>query len=84
MIAEESANILVVDDEPRNIKILQIQLQTRGYSVRTACDGEEALESIKQDAPDLILLDINMPRIDGFEVEKRVELISILNSYLSL
>ena len=72
MIAEESANILVVDDEPRNIKILQIQLQTRGYSVRTACDGEEALESIKEDAPDLILLDINMPKIDGFEVVKRV------------
>lgn len=72
MIAEESANILVVDDEPRNIKILQIQLQTRGYSVSTACDGEEALESINENAPDLILLDINMPKIDGYEVVKRV------------
>ncbi|MCG9128952.1 SpoIIE family protein phosphatase [Candidatus Poribacteria bacterium] len=72
MIVEETANILVVDDEPRNIKILQIQLQTRGYIVRTACDGEEALDSIKKDAPDLILLDINMPKIDGFEVVKRV------------
>ncbi|RKU30236.1 hypothetical protein C6497_04555 [Candidatus Poribacteria bacterium] len=72
MIVEESVNILVVDDEPRNIKILQIQLQTRGYSVRTACDGEEALESIQEDAPDLILLDINMPKIDGYEVVKRV------------
>lgn len=72
MITDESANILVVDDEPRNVKILQIQLQARGYTVQTAGDGDEALQIIKTDTPDLILLDINMPKVDGFEVVKRV------------
>lgn len=66
------AKILVVDDEPRNVKILQIQLQSRGYTVLTAGDGAEALEIISGEIPDLILLDINMPKVDGFEVVTRV------------
>lgn len=68
MNSEESAKILVVDDEPRNVKILQIHLEARGYTVLTAGDGDEALEIVSEDLPDLILLDINMPRVDGFEV----------------
>lgn len=72
MNSEESARILVVDDEPRNVKILQIQLEARGYIVLTAGDGLEALEVIADEPPDLILLDINMPRLDGFEVVKKV------------
>ncbi len=67
-----AAKILVVDDEPRNIKILQIQLQARGYDIITAGDGAEALQIISNDQPDLILLDINMPKVDGFEVVERV------------
>ena len=72
MMAEESAKILVVDDEPCNVKILQIQLETRGYTVLTAGDGADALEIIADEPPDLILLDINMPKVDGFEIVKRV------------
>ncbi len=69
---EAAAKILVVDDEPRNVKILQIQLQARGYDILTAGDGAEALQIIANDLPDLILLDINMPKVDGFEVVERV------------
>ena len=69
---QESAKILVVDDEPRNVRILQIQLNARGYTVYTAADGLEALDTVEKEMPDLILLDINMPRMDGFEVVKRI------------
>ena len=69
---QETAKILVVDDEPRNVKILQIQLNARGYTVYTAADGLEALDVVKKEMPDLILLDINMPKMDGFEVVKRI------------
>ena len=72
MMVEETATILVVDDEPRNVRILQIQLEARGYTVLTAGDGADALEIIADKPPDLILLDINMPKVDGFEVVKRV------------
>ena len=69
---QEAAKILVVDDEPRNVRILQIQLNARGYTVYTAADGLQALEVVKEEKPDLILLDINMPKMDGFEVVKQV------------
>ena len=69
---QEAAKILVVDDEPRNVKILQIQLKARGYAVYTAADGLEALDVVEKEMPDLILLDINMPRMDGFEVVKQI------------
>ena len=69
---QEGAKILVVDDEPKNVKILQIQLNARGYTVYTAADGLEALDAVEKEMPDLILLDINMPRMDGFEVVKRI------------
>lgn len=72
MNTEGSARILVVDDEPRNVKILQIQLQARGYAVLTAGDGAEALEVVRHETPDLILLDINMPKVDGYEVLAKV------------
>ena len=69
---QEAAKILVVDDEPRNVKILQIQLKARGYTVYTAADGLEALDVVEKEMPDLILLDINMPKMDGFEVVKQI------------
>ena len=69
---QETAKILVVDDEPRNVRILQIQLNARGYTVYTAADGLQALDVVKEEMPDLILLDINMPKMDGFEVVKQV------------
>ena len=57
--------ILIVDDEPDTILILQDRLEMEGYEVVTATDGHQALELIDQDLPDLVLLDIQMPRLDG-------------------
>ena len=74
MNSDDSAKILVVDDEPRNVKILQIHLQARGYTVLSAGDGDEALEIILDEMPDIILLDINMPKLDGFAVVERVRI----------
>ena len=63
----EREKILIVDDEPDTILILQDRLEMDGYEVVTATDGREALELIDQDLPDLVLLDIQMPRLDGIE-----------------
>ncbi len=63
----EQEKILIVDDEPDTILILQDRLEMEGYEVATATDGGEALELIDQDLPDLVLLDIQMPRLDGIE-----------------
>ena len=61
----ERERILIVDDEPDTILILQDRLEMEGYEVVTATDGYNALELIDQDLPDLVLLDIQMPRLDG-------------------
>ena len=63
----EQEKILIVDDEPDTILILQDRLEMDGYEVVTATDGYGALELIDQDLPDLVLLDIQMPRLDGIE-----------------
>jgi two-component system, OmpR family, response regulator VicR len=60
--------ILVVDDEKPIVEILQYNLEKEGYQVVTAFDGEEALEIVKQENPDLVLLDIMLPKKDGFSV----------------
>ena len=72
MNTESPAKILVVDDEPTNVRILQIQLQAQGYTVCTAVDGLDALEKMKTEKPALVLMDINMPKMDGFEVVERL------------
>jgi DNA-binding response OmpR family regulator len=61
-------SILVVDDEPNIVLSLEFLMGKEGYLVRTARDGEEALEAIRESPPDLVLLDVMMPRLDGFEV----------------
>lgn len=66
------AKILVVDDEPHIVRLVQVNLQRAGYEVVTAYDGLQALTRIKQERPDLVLLDITMPRLDGWEVLKRL------------
>ena len=63
----EQEKILIVDDEPDTILILQDRLEMDGYDVATATNGGEALELIDQDQPDLVLLDIQMPHLDGIE-----------------
>jgi class 3 adenylate cyclase len=66
------SKILVVDDNPQNVKLLADLLAVKGYSVITAASGHEALEKIANEHPDLILLDVMMPGINGYEVCKAV------------
>lgn len=65
--------ILVVDDEIYIVHILDFSLGMEGYEVVTALDGEQALEKLKAEQPDLIVLDIMMPKLDGYEVCKAVK-----------
>lgn len=62
------AKVLVVDDEPNIVLSLEFLMQQAGFEVTTAGDGETALELVTQTLPDLILLDISLPGISGFEV----------------
>lgn len=68
-----SARVLVVDDILPNVKLLEAKLSTAYYDVITATSGEEALEKIANDGPDIVLLDVMMPGMDGFEVCKRIK-----------
>jgi adenylate cyclase len=68
----ESGTILVVDDLPQNLRLLQAVLEPRGYTVVLASSGAEALERLGSQSIDLILLDVVMPGLDGFEVCRRV------------
>jgi len=63
---------LVVDDVPANVHILQSRLAAHGYDIVTATDGEAALAAVRETQPDLILLDVMMPKMDGFEVCRRL------------
>ena len=64
--------ILVVDDTPANVHILQARLSANGYDIVIATDGEAALAAVRESEPDLILLDVMMPKMDGFEVCRRL------------
>lgn len=66
--------ILIVDDTSKNIQVLGNILHSKGYNIHVSSSGEEALESVKVNPPDLILLDIHMPGMDGFEVCKILKL----------
>jgi DNA-binding response OmpR family regulator len=61
-------SVLIVDDEPNIVLSLQFLMRKAGFDVRTARDGEEALAEIARQAPDLVLLDVMMPKRDGFDV----------------
>ena len=65
------ADILLTDDDPEIRRVTSVILESQGYKVRTARNGEEALEKIKEKAPDILILDLLMPQMDGFEVCKR-------------
>src|SRR5579872_2821014 len=60
--------ILAVDDERHIVRLVQVNLERQGYEVVTAYDGKEALEKVQSENPDLIVLDVMMPYMDGFEV----------------
>ena len=68
----EPITILAVDDQPTNLRLLDAVLSPRGYRVITAYSGEEALELLPSSGIDLVLLDIVMPGIDGYEVCRRI------------
>lgn len=68
-----SARILVVDDVAFNVKLLEIKLKQAYYDIITATNGKEALAKIKEQSPDLILMDVMMPDIDGFEATRRIK-----------
>jgi len=68
----QSGRILVVDDEPHIRRILQFLLEQEGFSVELAANGEEALACLKAEKPDLILLDVMMPKLDGFSVLRQI------------
>jgi len=70
---KEPVRVLVVDDLPDNVEILRARLESRGYAVATAADGEEALASVHADPPQVILCDVMMPGIDGYEVARRIK-----------
>jgi putative two-component system response regulator len=65
--------VLVVDDEPGNVSLLTRLMTGLGYQVRSASNGELALAEVARERPDLVLLDVNMPKIDGFEVCRRLK-----------
>ena len=64
--------VLAVDDEPRYLEIIRFNLEAAGYHVACAASGEEALEAFAADEPDLMVLDVMLPGLDGFEVCSRV------------
>jgi adenylate cyclase len=65
---EGKADILVVDDHPANLRLLSVMLEKQGYQVRKALNGQIALDSVEASLPDIVLLDINMPQMSGYEV----------------
>lgn len=71
-----SKTILVVDDEPRIAEAVSMNLELEGCQVSSASDGQEALRKITEELPDLVILDVMMPDMDGFEVLKRIREVS--------
>jgi DNA-binding response OmpR family regulator len=68
----EAARILVVDDEPRLVRLVRANLERLGYRVTTAAGGKQAIEAVEADDPDLVVLDIMMPVMDGYEATRRI------------
>jgi two-component system OmpR family response regulator len=71
-VTEPEARLLVVDDEPNIRELLSASLRYAGFEVATASDGQEALARARADRPDLLVLDVMMPGVDGFEVVRRL------------
>lgn len=65
--------ILIVDDEPDIVKVIQHRLETEMYKTAVAYDGQQALEKVKSEKPNLIILDIIMPKTDGFAVCQKIK-----------
>ena len=73
---EQGKTILVVDDEPRIIEAVSMNLELEGYQLSVASNGYEALSKVIEELPDLVILDVMMPEMDGFETLKRIREVS--------
>lgn len=71
-----SKKILIVEDDPRNLKMIQMTLRPYGYSLLEATDGEEALKVACSDKPDLIIMDLRLPKVSGLEVTRQLRQMS--------
>lgn len=71
-MSEKKKKILFVDDEPDQVTMVSLRLAKNGYTVVSAADGEEGLRKAFEEKPDLILMDVLMPGLDGFEVCRRL------------
>ena len=76
MALEEKKLILVVDDEPRMVRFVRMNLELEGYHVSTASGGLEAIDKVREEIPDLVLLDIMMLEMDGYETLERIRRVS--------
>src|SRR5436190_15181587 len=65
--------VLVVDDDPQVREVVRVNLELEGYAVREASNADEGLKAVEDDAPDLVLLDVMMPQVDGWEMLRRVQ-----------
>jgi len=70
---ESLGKVLIVDDEPANVGFMDLMMRRLGYTTVTASDGVAALEAVAHERPDVVLLDVRMPRLDGFEVCRRLK-----------
>ena len=81
---EQKIRLLLVDDEPDLVQMVSVRLKAAGYEIATAYDGQEALEKVRQAQPDLMILDLMLPKLDGYKVcrllkfDERTRVIPIL------
>ncbi len=71
-MAKAPLKILVCDDERHIVRLIQVNLERQGFTVVTAFDGKEGLEKVKSEKPNMLVLDVMMPYLDGFEVLKAI------------
>ena len=71
--------ILIVEDNPKDMRLIEMTLRPKGYTLLRATDGEEALDMAIKDKPDLIMMDIHLPKVSGLEVTKRLRQMPTFN-----
>ncbi len=71
--------ILIVEDDPKNMKVVVMTLRPHGYTLLEATDGEKAIEIAVRDKPDLILMDIQLPKVSGLEITRRLRQMPVFN-----